>query len=152
MSNSKSNNKKKQQCFVQQDSSSFNITQRCDATTVTYFEDFTDNHNKALINVSSNTIQPCTLTIIIETRDGKTIERSIPVDPAIRFSQRVFQVENVCRISVRCAGGTPASVCSGSISVLKTFCICCPGDEDKKNKKHCDHCGKTNNCRCPRAY
>ncbi|QUW22016.1 hypothetical protein JSQ81_00005 [Sporosarcina sp. Marseille-Q4063] len=46
-----SKEEEEQQCFVQQDFPSFNVLQRCDGTTVTYFEDFTDNHNKALIQV-----------------------------------------------------------------------------------------------------
>ncbi|QUW22015.1 hypothetical protein JSQ81_19985 [Sporosarcina sp. Marseille-Q4063] len=146
-----SNNKKKQQCFVQQDFPSFNVLQRCDGTTVTYFEDFTDNHNKALIQVFSTTQQSCTLTVIIDTRDGKTIERSIPVDPAFGQAERIFQVEDVCRVSFRCAGGLPTSLCTGFVQMTKTFCICCPGDEENKEKKHCGHCGWTSNCRCPRA-
>ena len=136
-----SKEEEEQECFVQQEFVFLNIAQRCDGTTIIHFEDFTDNHNKVLIDLVSFTPQPCTLTVIIETRDGKTIERSIPVDPFFTQAERVFQVENVCRISVRCAGGTPASICRGNVFLTKTFCICCPGDEDNKKKKHCDHCG-----------
>lgn len=156
--------KKKDQCFIETHSAYVYNEQICDGRTLTYFEDFTKNHNKAMIEVDIENADPgCMVTAIIETRDGKTIERPIPLD-SYGDGERAFQVEDVCRVSLRgeshnlCAPPVPASDSNNSyqplstfeawVDIEKTFCICCPND--KEDKHHCDRCGSADKCGCSR--
>lgn len=153
---------KEDQCFVATHTTFMPIVQQCDNTPVTYFEDFTDNHNKTIIRVenlellgvplaSENAAPPqypvsALVTVIIDTRDGKTIERAIPINPGFT-AERTFQVEDFCRVSVRCeCGGVGLTFVEFDLDIDKTFCICCPNEKD--DKRHCDRCGGRVDCGC----
>src|SRR5688572_29283703 len=72
-SNDKSN------CFIDQHFSNFFNIQSCNGSDQVVFEDLTDNHNKTLIIAQSFTSGPCTVILIIETRDDcRPIERILP--------------------------------------------------------------------------
>ncbi|HLR75716.1 MAG TPA: hypothetical protein VK077_10600 [Virgibacillus sp.] len=143
--------KNNEECFIETHYPEASNTQVCDGTTVTYFEDFTKNHNKAAIEVEiENVTGPCMVTAIIETRCGQTIER--PINLVNGYGERSFQVEDVCRVALRgesygspYQGGYPpatndaAESTSGwcpspttfeaEVELEKTFCICCPNKE-----------------------
>lgn len=148
-------NNKKEQCFIETHiADNLDFKQQCDGSTVTYFEDFTKNHNKTLIyfeavafsfngggigtestyNGATSPLPPIMATVIIETRDGKTIERPIRfvnVLPYLSVAVRTFQAENVCRVSLRCdCGGVGTTTICGFFDIVKTFCICCPDGKD----------------------
>lgn len=110
----------RQQCFISTHSTDLTIDQLCNGVSQIYFEDFTDNHNKALILVENFVGPGCVITVTIVTRDGQTIVRTVP------RGDRGFQVENLLSISISCSGSDPTQVCFGGISIEKTFCLCCP--------------------------
>lgn len=146
------NDKKK--CFIAaHDANDVNFKQQCDGRTVTYFEDFTHNHNKILIYFEavalsvngggvcadtfssqgpSSPLPPVTVTVIIDTRDGKTFERTVPFVnflPFLSGGVATFQAEDVCRVSLRCdSGGSGTTILCGFFDFVKTFCICCHED------------------------
>ncbi len=127
----------KDKCFIDFHSTFLDVTQPCNGTTVVYYQDTTDNHNKASIIIEN--FSECTLIAIIETRDGKSFE--IPVTAFQGqfglFGERGITVENLLRVSVRCEGGGPEAICQGSIDIDRTFCICCPGHKSKKYSCDC---------------
>lgn len=152
---------KKDQCFIETHFAEVFNEQQC-GREVTYFEDFTDNHNKALIQIDIENAQCNMVTAIIETRDGRKIERPIPLFEG--EGERAFQVEDVCRVALR---GENSPVWHGAqapaeyppspqtfeadVNVTKTFCICCPNDNHGKHENHsCDRCGSSNRCGCSR--
>lgn len=127
----------KETCFTDIHELFINVGQPCDGTTVEYYQDTTDNHNKSSITIENSSA--CTLIAIIETRDGRLFE--IPVTPFEGqfgfFSERAITVENLLRVSVRCQGGAPGATCQGGIEIDRTFCICCPGHKSKKHRCDC---------------
>lgn len=85
-------------------------------TEKTLFEDLTTNHNKAMVQFF---VFDGPATIIVRTRDGKEIKRTI-----VRVNNSLlFQVEDIKKISVRCEG--TLGTCSGQVTVEETFCIFC---------------------------
>lgn len=113
------------QCSISTHAVRLQVDQPCTGGEITYFSDVTKNHNKAQIEVLSETLPPCIMTVIIETRDGLRIVEEIPilVPEATNNAVRFFQVENLRRVAVRCSGGI--GNCTGSLMITKTFCICC---------------------------
>lgn len=109
-----------------------NFVQPCNGTTVTYFEDFTNDDNRVAITASNSSTLPCIATIIFVTRNGETIERTLPpafVLPGETFPRTTslsFQFENLVQVFIRCQGD-PTDFCLGSISISKDFCMSCPG-------------------------
>ncbi len=141
---------KRDQCFVETHYADIDNVQQC-GTEVTYFEDFTDNHNKALIQIAIENAQCSMVTAIIETRNGRKIERPIPLFEGA--GERAFQVEDVCRVSLRgeASAQQPPQTFEANVEVTKTFCICCPDDNHGKHENHsCDRCGSSNRCGCSR--
>jgi hypothetical protein len=94
-------------------SSSFNNLPSGEKQTI--FEDFTDNHNKAVV-VAHTEDNP--LTLIIKTRDGKKIKRTVDSESDI-----AVQVEDIEKVSIICNATT--GTCSGFVDIEKTFCIEC---------------------------
>ncbi|KMJ57653.1 hypothetical protein AB685_16820 [Bacillus sp. LL01] len=128
----------KDKCFIDFHSIFIDVAQPCNGTTVEYYQNTTDNHNKASITIENFT--ECTLIALIETRDGKSFE--VPVIAVEGpfgglFGERAITVENLCRISVRCEGGGPTATCQGGIDIDLTFCICCPGHKSTKHSCDC---------------
>jgi hypothetical protein len=85
----------------------------------TMFEEFTDNHNKA--KVESGVFNDNPITLIIKTKDGNIIERTVDSSGQIGF-----QVEDIEKVSVVC--NAALGTCSGFVNVEKTFCIICETD------------------------
>lgn len=153
---------KDDECFIETHTSVMILLQQCNGTAVTYFEDLAKNHNKTIIRVEDLQLaylvptqnaqpqpMPVSATFIIDTRDGKTIKRTIPV--SAEPVDRTFQVEDVCRVSVRCecGGVSIPPFIAFDLRIDKTFCICCPDDgHDKHEKHHCDRCGSHDECSC----
>ncbi|MBU8907651.1 hypothetical protein [Desertibacillus haloalkaliphilus] len=116
----------KKNCSIASHNAIPTVEQPCDGTERTYFEDFTENHNKVSLHVVSSTPPPCTMFLFIETDEDPTPE-PIPVlvHEPIGFGEISIVAENVRRIAVRCEGDETA-LCTGFIFFEKTFCICCP--------------------------
>jgi CRISPR/Cas system CSM-associated protein Csm3 (group 7 of RAMP superfamily) len=114
-------------CFVQNHNTNQFFAQPCNGSTQVIFEDFTDNHNKTLIEAASFNSAPCTAIIIIETRNRVTIERILPPLTQNALTEVSFQVEDLRRISIRCQGD-PTGTCVVNVGIQKSFCICCPED------------------------
>jgi hypothetical protein len=82
----------------------------------TLFEDLTTNHNKTMVLFF---VSEGPATIIISTRDGKKIERTV-----VRNNNSItIQVENIKKVTVRC--DSILGTCSGQVTVEETFCIFC---------------------------
>jgi hypothetical protein len=118
----------KQQCSVATHAASINFEQACDGTEVIYFQDLTDNHNKALIQVQRSGITPenCQMELVI---NGTTsfIVPSFTGGGGAFAGQVSVQVEDVRTVGIRCTCITgTCAYCAGLISIQKTFCICCP--------------------------
>lgn len=80
------------------------------------FEDKTNNHNKAMIRLG---VATAPATILIRTRDGLKIERTI----ARNSNSLILQVENIKSITIR--NDSPFITTTGNVSIEKTFCIFC---------------------------
>ncbi|MDN3015883.1 hypothetical protein PH210_06635 [Paenibacillus sp. BSR1-1] len=111
---------------------------------VTYFEDHTDNHYKALINVRISGITPGpigserVLQLVVQPRHGhREINIDIPIFPfsigpePVTIGQVVAQIEDAESVSIRWevrVNGSldPIGIISGTIDIQKDFCICCP--------------------------
>jgi hypothetical protein len=118
-------------CFIDQNVITFFNVQPCNGSSQVVFEEFTDNHNKTGISVTNSTSPPCTTILIIETRDDSPpIERILPGVVQGQANTANFQVENLKRLSVRCQGN-PVGFCSYTMTIRKTFCICCPPDSNE---------------------
>ncbi|PFA13228.1 hypothetical protein CN373_24495 [Bacillus cereus] len=108
-------------------------------STQIFFEDFTCNHNKALLELRSTAQQ---VAVSIKTRDCNT-PITVIVDPSPSLglsSRRSIQVENLERLSITNLGsGSTTFILAG----VKTFCICC---NDKENNQNCEDC--CNICDC----
>ncbi|RXT06946.1 hypothetical protein EIZ39_12330 [Ammoniphilus sp. CFH 90114] len=70
----------RRQCFISTHSTTAEIDQPCDGSTITYFTDLTDNHNKAMVTVSlfarGMPQTTCALTVIIES-DGRPLFKKL---------------------------------------------------------------------------
>ncbi|HDV8362701.1 TPA: exosporium protein D [Bacillus cereus] len=88
-----------------------------DTTPQTVFEDFTDNHNKTLIQLFVVGMSaPVQVTIL-------TRRSSVPITTTLQPVQtKIFQVEDFQSLTFTKQEG-PASVVS--LFIQKTFCICC---------------------------
>lgn len=113
MSHKEENTKK--QPFIDEHSSSVSFNNLPSGEKQTIFEDFTDNHNKAVV-VAHTEDNP--LTLIIKTRHGKEIKRTFDAESDISV-----QVEDIKKVSIIC--NATLGTCSGFVDVDKTFCIEC---------------------------
>ncbi|WP_139378281.1 hypothetical protein [Mesobacillus jeotgali] len=107
------------------------IFQPCNGTTQTYFDDLTSTSGIFQVNINSYTPAPCSMTAIIQFRNGSTIERVIPPGGSTGVI-----AEDVQRVSIRCQGN-PEGNCTGYINVNKLFRFCC--DTDQTDDDQCDH-------------
>ncbi|NMH71708.1 hypothetical protein HF078_01330 [Bacillus sp. RO2] len=106
------------------------------AEELTVFEDFTDNHNKTYLQLSSepspieNTFS--VLDVKIFTRDSKEpIEIRLstnPIGPEYTGIPRGIQIENFASLTVSNPFDTASTL---RVYIEKTFCICC-----RKNGGH----------------
>ncbi|MFZ5354007.1 MAG: hypothetical protein ACOZCL_14980 [Bacillota bacterium] len=110
------------ECFTELHEDLISFAQPCDGTRATYFEDYTDNHNKTLVEVSPGSAG-CTITVYMATGSGEVIRRVVEFG-----TLGSFQVEDLKEVSIECTGN-PGLGCTGLIIIRKTFCICCKGDE-----------------------
>lgn len=95
-------------------------------STITAFEDFTNNHNKASLPFFVIIdLPPVTVTIV--TRNSS---RPITV-PLEALDTRIFQVEDLKNLIFTNATNENGGV---SIFVEKTFCICCNGESNSYDK------------------
>jgi len=93
----------------------------------TVFEDFTNNHNKTLIQLFVVGMSaPVQVTIL-------TRRSSIPITTTLQPVQtKIFQVEDFQSLTLTKQEGPTSAV---SLFVQKTFCICCNDNNDS-----CDEC------------
>lgn len=134
----------------------FKNNQLADRNYSTYFQDFTNNHNKALVEVEVQNADPgVSVTVVIETRGGRPIEKVLDLfsaDILNRYEgQAAFQVENLRRVRLRGTSTDPTDEFDGKVKIQKTFCIDCPGDVGGQtspagNRKPCG-C-KNRGCNC----
>jgi len=112
-----SNNKKKsnKQPFIDEHSGSVSFNNLPAGEKQTTFEDFTVNHNKAVV-VAHTEDNP--ITLIIKTKHGKEIIRTVDAEADI-----AVQVEDIKKVTIIC--NALAGTCSGFVDVDKTFCIEC---------------------------
>ncbi|MDM5193580.1 exosporium protein D [Bacillus hominis] len=109
-------------------------------TTRTAFEDFTNNHNKTLLDLRiPGTSQPIEVTI--RTRSSR-----LPITVTIVAGEtKVFQVEDFHSLTLTNNTNINSNI---SIFIQKTFCICCNNQNDycKKDYKEpsYSHCQKDN--------
>lgn len=87
------------------------------------FEEFTDNHNKTKVEAGVFDNNP--VTLIIKTRNGKEIKRTVDSS-----GQIAFQVEDIEKVSVIC--NATLGTCSGFVNIEKTFCIICEANKKKE--------------------
>ncbi|MCU5331633.1 exosporium protein D [Bacillus wiedmannii] len=95
-------------------------------STITAFEDFTNNHNKALLQFFViGGLPPVTVTIV--TRNS-----SRPITVTLEaLDTRIFQVEDFKSLIFTNATNENGGV---SIFVEKTFCICCNSESNSCDK------------------
>ncbi|MCU5105638.1 exosporium protein D [Bacillus cereus] len=95
-------------------------------TSRTIFEDFTNNHNKTLLEFRNlSTSQPMEVTI-------RTRKSRIPITVTIVAGEtRGFQVEDFQSLTLTNNTNINSSI---SIFIQKTFCICCNNQNDSPNK------------------
>lgn len=158
-----------EKCFIETHKPETENYQLADGSTVTYFEDFTDNHNKTAVEIEiSDVYGPVMVTAVLETRDGKTIER--PIKIVNEEAERAFQLENLCRVSLRgdsfydwdggylqktSDGAHSADCCPpqasfyAEVELEKTFCICCCKEDKHHHKEDKKTCGCS---KCRRGY
>ncbi|HDR7317523.1 exosporium protein D [Bacillus toyonensis] len=109
-------------------------------TTRTAFEDFTNNHNKTLLDLRiPGTSQPIEVTI--RTRSSR-----LPITVTIVAGEtRVFQVEDFHSLTLTNNTNINSNI---GIFIQKTFCICCNNQNDSRNKDYKElsysHCQKEN--------
>ena len=91
-------------------------------STITAFEDFTNNHNKALLQFFViGGLPPVTVTIVTRTS-------SRPITVTLEaLDTRIFQVEDLKSLIFTNATNENGGV---SIFVEKTFCICCNSESN----------------------
>lgn len=106
--------------------------QRCDGSTQTIYENFSIRDSLATLQVSnfSITSPDCTMTAILETRDGKILERIVNTG-----SSESFIVEGLLRFSIRC-DGDPDGICAGGLSGNRQFCMCCCDERKEPCNSH----------------
>ncbi|EOV9527249.1 exosporium protein D [Bacillus cytotoxicus] len=86
-------------------------------STITAFEDFTSNHNKALLQFFVTGGTP-PITVSIFTRSSST-----PITATLQaLDTRIFQVEDIQRLQLTNASNTGGGI---GMYIEKTFCICC---------------------------
>lgn len=165
----------KEQCFVETHKIEVENDQYFNNVAQTYFEDFTDNHNKALVKVEievdygglggTGSSYPCPgmVTVILETRNGKTIKK--PITLVDGEGERAFQVEDLASVKILgetfygavapANGGSSGPLFEAEVEIQKTFCICCPNDNDveeaqEERRDHwkghsgCSNCSRRN--------
>ncbi|MEQ3595223.1 exosporium protein D [Bacillus albus] len=109
-------------------------------TTRTAFEDFTNNHNKTLLDLRiPGTSQPIEVTI-------RTRSFRLPITVTLVAGEtKVFQVEDFHSLTLTNNTNINSNI---SIFIQKTFCICCNNQNDycKKyyNEPSYSHCQKDN--------
>ncbi|MGF9859858.1 exosporium protein D [Priestia endophytica] len=106
---------------------------------VTVFEDFTNNHNKTILQLTSvsgtsgvptaSALSAVPLEVTIRTRGSRTpIEAIIPGGDDVIGGTRIFQVENFESLSVSNPNNVPGAL---NVFIQKTFCICCENNRNK---------------------
>ncbi|TKI81744.1 exosporium protein D [Bacillus mycoides] len=101
-----------------------------DTTPQTVFEDFTNNHNKTVIQLFVVGMSaPVQVTIL-------TRRSSIPITTTLQPVQtKIFQVEDFQSLTLTKQEGPTSLV---SVFIQKTFCICCNNQDDSDCE--CDDC------------
>ncbi|MED3557981.1 exosporium protein D [Bacillus thuringiensis] len=96
----------------------------------TVFEDFTNNHNKTLIQLFVVGMSaPVQVTIL-------TRRSSVPITTTLQPVQtKIFQVEDFQSLTLTKQEGSTSIV---SLFVQKTFCICCNDNKDSCDEYHQD--------------
>ncbi|WIY63090.1 MULTISPECIES: hypothetical protein [Bacillus] len=88
----------------------------------TIFEDFTDNHNKTLLQLTVP-LKELPITVTIQSRrTNRPITATIPTGVT-----RIFQVEDFESLTASTASPNPGFF---SVFIKKTFCICCNDRND----------------------
>lgn len=108
-----------------------NIDQLCNGALRTYFEDLSDNTVDLLVKVRNGSTA-CLMTLVIEFKNGKVIERAVPTPPCegpIGFY--AMALDNVKKASIRCSGCTSGELCEGEIQFARTFSVSSP---EKKSR------------------
>ncbi|WP_182813795.1 exosporium protein D, partial [Bacillus sp. ME78] len=92
----------------------------------TVFEDFTNNHNKTLIQLFVVGMSaPVQVTIL-------TRRSNVPITTTLQPVQtKIFQVEDFQSLTLTKQEGSTSVV---SLFVQKTFCICCNDNNDSCDK------------------
>ncbi|MEN1936151.1 exosporium protein D [Paenibacillus sp. 102] len=95
-------------------------------TSRTAFEDFTNNHNKTLLDFGvPGGSQPIEVTI-------RTRRSRIPITVTISASEnRIFQVEDFQSLTLTNNTNIDSAI---GIFIQKTFCICCNNQNDNRKK------------------
>ncbi|EOW9527070.1 exosporium protein D [Bacillus cytotoxicus] len=95
-------------------------------STITAFEDFTNNHNKTLLQFFVTGGTP-PITISIFTRNSST-----PITATLQaIDTRIFQVEDFQRLTFTNATNTGGGI---GMYIEKTFCICCNNQNNHCNE------------------
>ncbi|PER99189.1 exosporium protein D [Bacillus cereus] len=116
-----------------------------DGAIQTVFEDFTNNHNKTLLQLSSiptpatgGTAPAQPLEVTIRTKNSRTpIIARIPGSPGgtTQGGTRIFQVENFESLTVSNLGTSFGTL---STFIQKTFCICCNASNVPCDEYYCE--------------
>lgn len=111
-----------------------NIDQPCDGALRTYFEDLSDNTVDLLVKVRNGSTA-CLMTLVIESKNGRVIERPVPTPPfegPTGFYS--MALDNVKKVSIRCSGCASCELCEGEIQFIRTFCV--GSSEEKKKSRY----------------
>ncbi|GHH98691.1 hypothetical protein [Neobacillus kokaensis] len=110
----------KQNCTILRHQATIAISQPSGAS-FAYFTDLTENHYKAMIDVSiqSPTGAPLNAQLVVTPRIGSDI--------TIDFTDTVVvQIEDARAVTLNSTSGG----IEGVMNIVKDFCICCPGFEE----------------------